>query len=161
MINCDDEKEWFCQKIEEYKFSLYRLSLSILKNEEDAKDAVSEAICLAYAKLDTLKDENKFKPWIMKILTNASYDIYRKRKNVCSLEEYSDIPDKAAINVCEKLSLRQAVETLEDDYRAVVILFYYEDMSIREISSILCISQGAIKTRLSRARTKLQTLLKE
>ena len=105
MINCIDEKEWFCNKIEEYKYSLYRLSLSILKNEQDAQDAVSEAICSAYAKLDTLSDKEKFKPWMMRILTNASYDIYRKRKNICSLEETKEIPEKLTLDISEKLNL--------------------------------------------------------
>ena len=79
MINCIDEKEWFCNKIEEYKYSLYRLSLSILKNEQDAQDAVSEAICSAYAKLDTLSDKETFNLWMMSTLTYASYYIYRYR----------------------------------------------------------------------------------
>ena len=161
MINCIDEKEWFCNKIEEYKYSLYRLSLSILKNEQDAQDAVSEAICSAYAKLDTLSDKETFKPWMMRILTNASYDIYRKRKNICSLEETKEIPEKLTLDISEKLTLRQAVDRLEYDYRAVVVLFYYDDMSIKDISNILGVSQGAVKTRLSRARAKLLTMLKD
>ena len=85
--------------------------------------------------------------------------------NICllytSLEETKEIPEKLTLDISEKLTLRQAVDRLEHDYRAVVVLFYYDDMSIKDISNILGVSQGAVKTRLSRARAKLLTMLKD
>ena len=70
--------------------------------------------------------------------------------------EYRQIADQA-----ERLSLWQAVMALNSDLRAVVTLFYYEDLSIREISAVLGISEAAVKTRLSRGRSRLKQLLHE
>ena len=154
------DKEWFCSRIEEYKLDLYRFALSILKNDEDAKDAVAEAICRAYSRLGSLKDDDKFKPWIMRILANASYDILRKNRNVTSMEEGFEAAAEAE-NIELRLSLKTEIMRLESDYRAVVVLFYYDDMSVREISNVLHISQNAVKTRLCRARAMLAQRLGE
>ena len=154
------DKEWFCSRIEEYKLDLYRLALSILKNDEDAKDAVSEAICRSYARLGSLKDDEKFKPWIMRILANCAYDILRKNRNVTSMEEGFEAAAEAE-NIELRLSLKTEIMRLESDYRAVVVLFYYDDMSVREISNVLHISQNAVKTRLCRARAMLAQRLGE
>ena len=154
------DKEWFCSRIEEYKLDLYRLALSILKNDEDAKDAVAEAICRAYARLGSLHDDEKFKPWIMRILANCAYDILRNNRNVTSMEEGFEAAAEAE-NIELRLSLKTEIMRLESDYRAVVVLFYYDDMSVREISNVLHISQNAVKTRLCRARAMLAQRLGE
>ncbi len=154
MIREACQKEWFCNKIEEYETELYRLAVSILKNEEDAKDAVSEAILRAYSRLELLHDEEKFKPWMMRIVCNCAYDIVRKRRNVVSMEEDFEPPARSE-NIEMNVSLRTEIMRLAMDYRAVVVLFYYDDMGIREISNILHISQNAVKTRLCRARAML------
>ena len=64
-----------------------------------------------------------------------------------------------SVSMEDAVTLWSAVETLSGDLRAVVVLFYYEDMSIKEISGITGVSQGAVKTRLSRARAKLRSML--
>ena len=65
-------REWFCEMVERNKLGLFRLAKSILRNDEDAGDAVAEAVCSAYANLASLRDSDKFKPWIMRILANES-----------------------------------------------------------------------------------------
>ena len=80
-------KNWFCDNIKNLENGMYRLSYSILKNEEDAQDAVQEAIYNAYKKLDTLKYKRKFKSWIYKIVTNTSFEILRNKKNYIDIEQ--------------------------------------------------------------------------
>jgi len=152
-----ETREWFCEKIEENKYGMYRAALSILRSPEDAQDAQSEAICAAWEKLDTLRDRDKFKPWIMRILQNECYKLCRERKNTISLLD--DIPSPEGERT--DLPLWQAVTSLPKDMRLPVVLFYYDGMSIREISAATGLTAAAVKTRSCRARKKLREKLTE
>lgn len=153
-------KDWFSNNVKLCQTGLYSLAISMLRNEEDAKDAVQETLYKAYDNLSTLKEPEKFKPWIMKILTNTAYEMLRKRKYTLNIDEYSNIPENAnSIDLSTKITLWQAVESLNMNQRTVLILFYYESLSIKEISKVLGISQSAVKKRLSRGRMKLRQLL--
>ena len=147
-------KNWFCDNIKNLENGMYRLSYSILKNEEDAKDAVQEAIYNAYKNLETLKDKRKFKSWIYKIVANTSFEILRNKKNYIDIEQ-ENIPAEK-IDIDTNLTLWKAVQGLEQPYRTTITLFYYEDMSIKEISEITGSKVDAIKKQLSRGRDKIK-----
>ena len=147
-------KNWFCDNIKNLENGMYRLSYSILKNEEDAQDAVQEAIYNAYKNLETLKDKRKFKSWIYKIVTNTSFEILRNKKNYIDIEQ-ENIPAEK-IDIDTNLTLWKAVQGLEQPYRTTITLFYYEDMSIKEISEITGSKVDAIKKQLSRGRDKIK-----
>ena len=150
-------KKWFCDNIKNLENGMYRLSYSILKNEEDAKDAVQEAIYNAYKKLETLKDKRKFKSWIYKIVTNTSFEILRNKKNYIDIEQENIAAEK--IDIDTNLTLWKAVQGLEQPYRTTITLFYYEDMSIKEISEITGSKVDAIKKQLSRGRDKIKEVI--
>lgn len=150
-------KNWFCDNIKNLENGMYRLSYSILKNEEDAKDAVQEAIYNAYKKLETLKDKRKFKSWIYKIVTNTSFEILRNKKNYIDIEQENIAAEK--IDIDTNLTLWKAVQGLEQPYRTTITLFYYEDMSIKEISEITGSKVDAIKKQLSRGRDKIKEVI--
>lgn len=156
-----NEKEWFTESVLNCQTGLYNLAFGILKNEEDAKDAIQDTLYKAYDKLDSLKNTKKFKPWIMKILTNSAYEILRKRKDTVCIDEQFSIaaPEETDVNI--KLTLWDAVQLLELQNRTVIVLFYYEDLSIKEISRITDLKPDAVKKRLSRARGQLKYLLEE
>ena len=147
-------KKWFCDNIKNLENGMYRLSYSILKNEEDAQDAVQEAIYNAYKNLETLKDKRKFKSWIYKIVTNTSFEILRNKKNYIDIEQENIAAEK--IDIDTNLTLWKAVQGLEQPYRTTITLFYYEDMSIKEISEITGSKVDAIKKQLSRGRDKIK-----
>lgn len=150
-------KNWFCDNIKNLENGMYRLSYSILKNEEDAKDAVQEAIYNAYKNLETLKDKRKFKSWIYKIVANTSFEILRNKKNYIDIEQ-ENIPAEK-IDIDTNLTLWKAVQGLEQPYRTTITLFYYEDMSIKEISEITGSKVDAIKKQLSRGRDKIKEVI--
>lgn len=138
---------------------MYRLAMSILCNGEDAADAAQEAICIAYQKLHTLRQKEHFKPWLLRILTNECYNIIRQRQRFTETES---LPEPAAPGDLEQSTeLWQAVCDLSEQLRAVVVLYYYEGFSAREISGILRISEANVKTRLHRARKCLKQRLEE
>lgn len=148
----------FCKLIIEYRPMLYRMSFGILKNCMDAEDAVSEATYKAYVNFHKLKDINKFKPWIIKILINESYKIAKKRKKYVKLNE-DIVVDNNNIDIIDTIVLWNAINTLGKNFRIVTIMFYYEDMSIKEISKILNIPEGTVNSRLNRSRDKLKKIL--
>lgn len=150
-------KNWFCDNIKNLENGMYRLSYSILKNEEDAKDAVQEAIYNAYKNLETLKDKRKFKSWIYKIVANTSFEILRNKKNYIDIEQENITAEK--IDIDTNLTLWKAVQGLEQPYRTTITLFYYEDMSIKEISEITGSKVDAIKKQLSRGRDKIKEVI--
>ena len=140
---------------------MFRTAKAILRRDEDAEDAVQEAICAAFAARSGLRDPEKFKPWILRILTNKCYDACRRQRPMVDLEavrEYLPAPEPDHV---ENLALWQAVMTLGGDLRAAVTLYYYDGLSVREISRVLGISEAAVKTRLSRGRERLRRLLQE
>ncbi|SFA96765.1 RNA polymerase sigma factor [Clostridium frigidicarnis] len=151
------DKSEFMEIIQQYKVPLYRLAKGIVKNEHDTEDAINETILKAYENLKKLKNKDSFKSWIMRILVNECYGLINK-KNKIDLQENMEVykltyEDK---NIYE---LMDEINKLDMDFRTVLILFYYEDMSIKAISEVLNISQGTVKSRLSRAKNKLRGLL--
>ena len=140
---------------------MFRTAKAILRQDQDAEDAVQEAICTAFASRGSLRDAQRFKPWILRILTNKCYDLCRKRRPTVDLEELSDRLPSDSPDHDQRLTLWQAVLSLNDELRVTVTLFYYEGLSVREIGQVLGISEAAVKTRLSRGRARLRLLLEE
>ena len=154
-------KEEFAQIVMDSKDSLFRVSFSILGNETDCEDAVGEAITLAFTKLNTLKQEQYAKTWLIKILIRECYKVLRHKKRAVlsdgemdELFEFENYEEKA-----EFYELYAALDKISKEERTVVTLFYFEDYSIKEISRITRSTTGTVKSRLSRARKHLKNLL--
>lgn len=154
------DKDAFCNLININKISMYRVAKSILNKEEDVEDAVSEAVLKAYKSIKSLKDEKFFKTWLIRIVINESNTIYKKRSKEIAVEDEHFI----GVQVNDKykdLTLYNAINSLDNDLRTITILFYFEDMKYKDISKVLGIKEGTVKSRLSRAKDKLYNLLKE
>lgn len=155
------EQQWFCDLVEENKTALFRLAVSITRNEEDAKDAVAEAVCRAYAKRHSLLRADRARPWLLRIAANEAYNICRARRRLLPLEDA--LPDLAAPpqEGPEEGGLWRLVRELPETLRAPVILFYYDQLNLKEIAAVLGIGQGAVKTRLTRGRQLLRERLEQ
>lgn len=149
-------KEKFADLIRENKLPMYRLSYGILRNETDAEDAVGEAVIKAYEHLDSLREPEKFRQWIMMITANEAKHLFQKRKKIHLME---DVSSCGLSHEDRHDELWELILTLDEKYRSVIILYFYEQMKIREISEILHISQGTVKSRMARARAMLKKLL--
>lgn len=157
-----ESKEEFCEQIRCYEKSMYHLALSILKNEADAGDAVSEAIYRAYRNRNTLKNKKAFQAWILQIVHNTAVEIIRKNSKFIYMDEMEDTGEAHYdSDIAAAVTVREAVEGLRQPYQTVVILFYYENLSAREISHITNTSIVTVKKQLSRARKMLLEVLKE
>ena len=155
------DKDTFCAQVIRHQDALFRAAKAILRSDQDAEDAVQEAICAAFAAREQLRDPARFKPWMLRIVVNQSYELCRKRKPTVDLDQVADWLPAKDRDPAERLALWQAVLSLSDDLRSAVTLFYYEGLSVREIAAVLNISESAVKTRLSRGREKLRRLLNE
>ena len=148
----------FEQYIRDYAPNMYRLALAMLHNREDAEDAVSEAVLKAYEKRRTLRSQSSFKPWIMQITANEARKIYGKNKRITPME---DVEAYMPAFCDESHELWDVVMQLELVYREVVMLYFYERFSIKEIGAILHIPEGTVKSRLSRGKKALREMLEE
>ena len=147
-------KEAFKRLIEANKKYLFNIAISILGNEDDAGDAIGETIINAYESIKNLREPKFFKTWITRILINESKKILISRGKVISIEEYqqermNSYQDK------ENIDLKNAIKKLSKEHYDVIMLFYYNDLKINEISEILSIPEGTVKSRLSNAKNKL------
>ena len=145
--------------------------VSLLKDEENAKDIMQETYITAFLKLDTLKDEEKFCGWLTAIATNKSKNKlkgkveYQIDDEVLITEAETDelmLPEEY-INKAEKRKvLLQIIEdTLSFNQYQVVLMFYFDEMSISEIAQGLEISEGTVKSRLNSSRAKMKTAIED
>jgi RNA polymerase sigma-70 factor (ECF subfamily) len=147
-------KAAFSRLLKQHYNTIYRVSRSILKNECDIEDALQEAAIKAYKGIGKLKDVTLFKSWLIRIAINESYNIIRKNKNHIPLDTLEDNASPVEEDNSD-MDIRKAILNLEEDLRLVTVLYYYEDLPIKSISTIMNIPEGTVKSRLSRARNKL------
>ena len=152
-------KDAFIREVRNAETMLYHISKSILKNDADCGDAVQETLLKAYEKLPMLKEEKFFRTWITRILINECKGILRKQKKVVPYEDYMGNERLSEENRYHHLYM--AIMELPEDLRILVTLYYIEGFSQKEISEILEIPEGTIKSRLSRARDFLKTQLSD
>lgn len=143
------------QIVEKYFDMIYRLALSQTKDREHADDVVQE-VFLRYIKTDKVFDsEEHIKAWLLRVTINCSHNVFSNswaKKTV-------PISEEIIFDTEEKSDVYYAVAELPQKYRAVIHLFYYEDMSIDEISKTLGINSSTIKSQLSRGRNLLRKKL--
>lgn len=151
-------KEQFSKLIKACSGSMYRLAVGMLQNQQDAEDAVSEAVLRACENIGKLRSTEKFKAWIMQITANEARKIYNQRKRTFvseHLEEWMPVFED------EHHELWDAVMKLDVAFREAIILFYYDRLSIREIAKVLKVKEGTVKSRLSRGKSQLREMLEE
>jgi len=159
----------FFELISMHKSQLYRMAWTYLRQEQDALEAVQETVCRAYVKLKNLRDERHFTTWLIRILLNVCMDELRRRgrQSPSSEEWMQSVPvekrmystQEPSIQLEDRLELEQAVQRLNEPEKQVILLKYFEDMTIADISNVLECPPGTIKTRLHRALVQLRDWL--
>ena len=138
--------------------TLYRISMSMLKNEHDAQDAVHDSILIAYQERHKLREQQFFATWLTRILINVCKKQLRQRRRYADTGDA--LPDIASRdNPYLSVEIGEAIESLPEKIRLTVILFYVENYSIKEIKSILHIPEGTVKSRLNKGRSLLKEAL--
>ena len=135
---------------------LYRIAQAMLWREADSVDAVQEAVFRGWLKKDSLSDDDRLEPWLVRILVNECRDALRRRKREpAELVEAITEDDR----LCEDLQLRLALKQLPEKYRLPLVLHHMEGWPVNEVARMLNIPRGLATSRLHQARRALRNLL--
>lgn len=156
-------KEAFTNLIHENLTSMYRVARGILNNNQDIEDAIQNTTLIAFNKITTLKEEKLFKTWLIRILINECSKIYKYNKRYKNNKNSIDdiIDETYTIDNTDNIDLYNAISSLSDELRVSTILFYFDDLTYKEISNILGIPEGTVKSRVFRAKQGLYEMLKD
>lgn len=146
----------FCENVSKYRDELYFLALAILKNEKDAEDAVGNAILKAYEHREQINALHKFKPWMLTITKNEALKIKKKQLYLPGDEVIEALSKPVVAHYDE---LWDVLQQMKEEYRLAVVLFYYGGLSLRDISDVLDIPVGTVKSRLNRGKAELREAL--
>ena len=155
----EDARERFAAAVTAHRHAMYRAARVLLDSDADAEDAVSEATLRAWQAFGRLRDEQSIKAWLIKITVNCAYEHHRKNARVTYTDDLEPLAGGAEDR--HGFPLWDAVCALPADYRVATVLYYYEDMTTAEIAKALGVREGTVRSRLSRARSRLRTLLEE
>ncbi|MCY8939338.1 RNA polymerase sigma factor SigW [Peribacillus frigoritolerans] len=166
----------FGEIVEIYKDKVFQICFRMLGNRQEAEDLAQEAFVRAYVNIRSFNITMKFSTWLYRIATNLCIDRLRKKKpdyyldaemaGTEGLNMYSQIASDMAKpeEEVESLELQETIQVeimkLPEKYRSVIVLKYIEELSLKEISEILDLPVGTVKTRIHRGREALRKQLR-
>jgi RNA polymerase sigma-70 factor (ECF subfamily) len=163
----------FARLVDQYSTMIYRLGMRILNNPQDAEDALQETFLKAFRSISNFKEQSSISTWLYRIATNEALMMIRRRKpeiNQVDLQKEDDgetyesleiidwenLPEDRLLSGEVMDMLDESVQKLTPALRVVFVLRDIEGLSVSETAEILGLSEGAVKTRLSRARMQLR-----
>lgn len=156
------DEEAFYQLIEIHQEKLYRMAYVYVQNENDAVELYQQTIIRAFEGINKLKNNDYFSTWLIRILINCSKSYIAKQKKIEVLDP-TYFNDKKTIEhtyLEEQFDLWQALNLLEEKYKTVLLLRFYQDYSIYQIADILDLPEGTVKTNIRRGLKILRKQLK-
>jgi RNA polymerase sigma-70 factor, ECF subfamily len=152
----------FAEIVRRHERSVYNLAFRMLGRAEDARDAAQEAFLSCFRHLHKFRGDSTFSTWLHRITVNACYDVLRRRPPTASLDEVltdpSPTPDHAD-RVEQAADVQRALMAIPADFRAVLVMFEVQDMTLEEVAQALEIPVGTVKSRLHRGRATLGRIL--
>ena len=165
----------FEELVNRYESKIFRLTMNITRNREDAEDSMQDAFMKAYSHLDTFQEDSRFYTWLVRIAANEALMRLRKRRpNQVSLDEpvqgeddliprevedWGPSPEQRYAQSELHEILDQVIDQLDPDFRTVFVLRDIEELSTEETAAALNLSIPAVKSRLLRARLRLREKL--
>jgi len=143
----------FVELIELNMQNMYKIAKSYLKNDEDTADAIQDTILSCYEKIGSLKQNKYFKTWLTRILINKCNDILKKKQSVYLTEEIIEV--SVSDSNYDELEWKEVLQSIDEKYRIILLLYYLEEFNTREIAEILDIKEKTIQTRLMRGRNMI------
>lgn len=150
------DKEAFAQLIDQNRQMLYNTALLVLRQEDDALDVLQDAILACWENLPSLRKDRYFKTWLVKILLNKCRDVQRGKSHFAYVEELPESGDEPDWDT--SMDVRRTMDKLGENDQLLLSLFYYDDFSVRQIADALSLSEGALRTRLTRSRERFKKL---
>ncbi|WP_411895429.1 RNA polymerase sigma factor [Winogradskyella sp. A2] len=157
--------------VDRYKDLVYTLALRMLKHKEEAEEVAQDTFVKVFKSLDKFKGDSKFSTWIYRVAYNTCLDNIKKNKkyiNNVAIDEYTfnklDTIDNALDNIIKEeksVLIKNCINKLPEDSSALLTLFYFEELSLEEISKIINVEANTVKVKLFRARKKLAVILEQ
>ncbi|WP_066322445.1 sigma-70 family RNA polymerase sigma factor [Bacillus sp. FJAT-29814] len=152
----------FLTLFQKYEQEVYKIAFIHVNNQNDALDVVQETAYRSFKSIKELKEPKYFKTWLIKIAINCSLDILRRRKNVVQLKPKFEELISGDVNedIISEMTVQRLIQDLNEDEKGVIILRFYDDLTIKEVAETLNIPLGSVKTILYRALNKLRKKMK-
>ena len=152
----------FLKLLQQYEADIYRMAFLYVKNENDAADVVQEVAYRSFKNIQTLKNPEYFKTWLIKITITCALNHLQKSKKVVLLRpEFEEFVGSYDEDISLSLTIQDLLNTLDEDEKSIVLLKFYNDYTFKEIAQILEIPLGTAKSILYRALNKLREQTKE
>ncbi|PIB29463.1 RNA polymerase sigma factor [Maribacter sp. 4G9] len=156
--------------VDRYKHMVFTLALRLVRNREDAEEVAQDTFIKLYSGLATFKGESKFSTWLYKIAYRKGLDCLKKQKSQPQTKSF-DINDTSALSLYPEIwnkieikerrkTIKRAIEQLDNEDSVLITLFYYQELSLVEISEIMGIETNTVKVKIHRARKKLALILR-
>lgn len=160
----------FTVLVDRYKDLVYTLSMRMMKNREEAEEVSQDTFIKAYKSLNRFKGDSKFSTWIYRVAYNTCLDRLKKNKRqqyTVAIDEYTEHQVKTLDNALDKIeeqekqqAIKNCLEMLPSEDSFILTLYYFEELSLDEISKITSLKPNNVKVKLFRSRKKLATILK-
>ena len=161
----------YANLVTKYQNYVFTILIRMLKNREEAEEVAQDPFVKAFEALSTFRGESKFSSWLYSIAYRKALDTIRKNKRFKTtkcIEEYAKIDFRETENALTYLEdkerkdfIENCIMQLPEDNAAIITLYYFDELSVKEIAVITKLTEDNIKIKLYRSRKKLFTLLKE
>ena len=161
----------FAYLVDNYKDMVYSLAYKMTKNREEAEEISQDTFIKAFKNLDKFKGDSKFSTWLYRIGYHAALDSIKKNKRHQNSFEINDITFnqiKSVENILEGIERKErakimngCLDKLPDEERSIIWMFYYDELSLKEIIEVTGLSEANIKVKLHRARKRLLAIVEE
>lgn len=155
----DGDAEAFIGLMDSHRQLLCKVARGFLREQMDIDDAVADTVLACWESIGELESPAYFRTWLVRILINKCHDILRRSRRTVPLESIAE--SREADSGFARTEFECLVDSLDEQYRAIFILYYSEGFKIREISSILGIPPGTVGSRLQRGRDQLRHTFEE
>lgn len=149
-------KEAFVQLMKEYGPGMYKVAKAILKNDADVADVMQETALTCWEKIDTLKNDRYFKTWMTRILINHCNGMLRERHRF--IEAEGILENRGCAAEYSSVEWKVFLESVDEKYRIILILYYVQGLKTREIAEILELNESTVRGRLSTARNRIERM---
>lgn len=157
--------------VDNYKNMVFSLAFKMTKSREEAEEVSQDTFIKAYKNLSKFKGDSKFSTWLYRIAYHTSLDAIKKNKNTPNTYDINEVTFnqiKAVEHILEGIERKERAELMEvclqkmaDEERSIIWMFYYDELSLKEIIEVTGLQEANIKVKLHRARKKLLTIVKE
>jgi len=161
----------FTVLVDRYKDLVFTLALRMVKNREEAEEVSQDTFIKVYNSLNRFKGDSKFSTWIYRVAYNTCLDRLKKNKRqeyTVAIDEYTEHQVKTLENALDaleeqekQLAIKKCLEMLPSEDSFILTLYYFEELSLDEISKITGLKPNNVKVKLFRSRKKLATILKK